>query len=170
MLQKGFASHFTRKGDAYAWWYRKGEIPINLNTINIGVERGFYSVANETDLDDSITDFELATEPMIAALRSGPPRDVTDTKPVVEYIAHLELRTFHLRQSIMHIGNTGVSLLLDFIDDEAKFTNWMRRKLKANPALLGDPIAAKAKEFGLTAPDPKARNMSMDLRHICSRV
>ena len=85
---------------------------------------------------------------MIAALRSDPPRDVIDTKPVVEYIAHLELRTFPLRQSIMHIGNTGVSLLLDFIDDEAKFTNWMRRKLKENPALLGDPLPPKQRSLG----------------------
>jgi hypothetical protein len=155
MLQKGFASHFTRKGDAYAWWYRKGNSPINLNTINIGVEGGFYSFAKEQTLDEAMTDFEVATESTIADLRAGPPRNLTDTKLIVEYIAHLELRTFHLRQSLMNIGNAAVPMLLSFMDDESKFSTWIRRRLKADPKLLDDPIAARAKELGLEAPDPK---------------
>jgi hypothetical protein len=156
MLQKGFASHFTRKGAAYAWWYRRGETPIHLNTINIGAEGEFYSFAKEKTLDDTMTAFEMATESTIADLRAGLPRELTDTKLIVEYIAHLELRTFHLRQSLMNMGNSAVPMLLSFIDDESKFSTWMRRRLKADPKLLGDPISAKAKELGLQAPDPKA--------------
>ena len=155
MLQKGFASHFTRKGAAYAWWYRRDETPINLNTINIGVEAGFYSVAKEQTLDQAMTEFEVATELTIADLRDGAPRKLTDTTLIVEYIAHLELRTFHLRQSLMNMGNAAVPMFLSLMDDKSKFSTWMRRRFKADPALLGDPISARAKELGLEAPDSK---------------
>jgi hypothetical protein len=55
----------------------------------------------------------------------------------------------------MNLGNAAVPMLLSFIDDESKFSTWMRRRLKADPKLLGDSISAKAKELGLQAPDPK---------------
>lgn len=83
-----------------------------------------------------MTDFEVATESTIAGLRAGPPRELTDTKLIVEYIAHLELRTFHLRQSIMNMGNAAVPMLLSFMDDESKFSIWMQRRLKADPKLI----------------------------------
>jgi phage-related protein len=40
MLQKGFASHFTNKGAAYAWWYRRSVDPDDwkpMPTIGAGV-------------------------------------------------------------------------------------------------------------------------------------
>jgi hypothetical protein len=90
--------------------------PINLNVINVGVEGHFYSVEAESTLDEATTDFELNLEPVVSTLELGSSRLVTETAAIAQYIANLELRTRHLRQSLLSMGASAVQMLVSCLN------------------------------------------------------
>lgn len=148
-LQEGFASH-TEGSAVYTWVYRKGITPFNANIANVGVEGEFYTEGADTEVDDLITDAEGTWASLIRAMRSGKQADLADPQiPVL--IAHLEVRTRHVRQNFDRAGNYLVSQFLNFMSDEAKFEAWLERQYRRNPSLLRAPIAKALKEAGRPA-------------------
>ena len=106
-LQEGVASH--RKGDeAFTWVYRKGRPPFNTNIANVGVESSFYTEGDDTEVDDRITDAEVEFSQRVRQLRTIMPGQVSDPR-LASFIAHLEVRTRHVRQAFFRLGGYALS-------------------------------------------------------------
>src|SRR5689334_9268550 len=98
-LQAGFASKKTAD-QVFTWVHRKDRPPFESNTLNVGVEREFYSIGTDTAADDAITDIEDSFSTLVRTLRDCAAQPVSDPK-IPQLISHLEIRTRHLRQSLI---------------------------------------------------------------------
>jgi hypothetical protein len=147
-LQEGFASH--RSGDAtFTWVYRRDAKAFNSNIINVGVEGAFYTEGDDTQADDLITEAEGEFAALVAYLKTERPTALLDLR-VPRLIAHLEVRTRHLRQSLLQTGELLVSRLLDFMANDAAFTKYLERRYREDPAILRGAMVEVAPKGGAT--------------------
>jgi hypothetical protein len=123
--------------------YRKGMPPSNANIINVGVEGRFYTEGQDTEADDLITSAEGTFSALIRNLRADLSAPLLDPQlPVL--IAHLEVRTRHLRENFLQTGEALVSRLLDFLSDDEAFAAFLIRWFQSEPSMLRESFA---KEF-----------------------
>lgn len=97
-LQKGFASR-TDKEEIFAWVYRKDTKPFEANTKNIFIEKHFYGKEGELSADEEITELEKCFYPLVDELRNQVGNVDPFSSQIAEFIAHLCIRTKHLRNS-----------------------------------------------------------------------
>ena len=147
-LLEGFASH-TSGENVFTWVFRKGSCPFNTNIINVGVEGYFYTDGNDTQADDMITEAEETFSHMVQKLRKSPPMTVSESQ-IPNLIAHFEIRTRHLRESFIHTGNYLVSRLLDFMEDEQSFIEYLERTFRNDPSILKKAIIKELKKRGIS--------------------
>ncbi|MGK8440496.1 DUF4238 domain-containing protein [Ectopseudomonas hydrolytica] len=147
-LQRGFVSHVVG-GEAFTWVHRKDAQPFNTNLKNAGVEGFFYSVGQDTELDDAITDFEGEFSPLILDLRCGASRVTADTLRIAQLLAHLEMRTRHLRQSFLETGTHLLDELMKFASDEEAFGRYFRRAIQRDNSLMQDAMAKEVRKYGI---------------------
>lgn len=146
-LQEGFASHYSGE-KAITWVHRKGVAPFNTNIINAGVEGHFYTTEGDTTADDLITSAEGALGSLLDGVRSEDPEFLRDPQlPVL--IAHLEVRTRHLRESFLKTGELLASRLIEFLADEDAFAGYMTRKLERDPTILRSSLAEEFVKRGI---------------------
>lgn len=146
-LQRGFASHVSAE-QTFTWVYRKGRSPFNANIINVGVEREFYTTEQDTTADDLITTAEAEFSKLVEALRGCTPGPV-DQAQIPYLLAHLEVRTRHLRESFLRAGDLVVQRLLDFLSDEDVFAAFMTRRLKDDPSIIRESLAEELRRHQL---------------------
>jgi hypothetical protein len=146
-LLKGFASHKIND-EIYTWVYRKDSNPFNTNIINIGAEGYFYSNGNDTQADDIITKAEETFSFLVKKLRDGPLGYVNNPQ-IPNMIAHFEIRTRHLRESFLRTGNYFVSRLIDFMNDEKDFIEYLERTFRNDPSLLRKALEKELKKQGI---------------------
>jgi hypothetical protein len=139
-LQAGFASKKTAD-QVFTWVYRKDQPPFESNTLNVGVEREFYSIGADTAADDAITDVEHSFSTLVSSLRTHAPQSVTNPH-IPELISHLEIRTRHLRQSFVSATDYLLRGMSEFLTDTASATTYLLRQLRTDPELLRKPLAA----------------------------
>lgn len=98
-LQKGFRIPSNSK-IVRCWVYEHGRPPRPANIADVGLERYFYSVDAETELDDKITEAEQHVyAPLVDRLRGGSV-DARDVGLVAEMLAHFEVRSRHVRENM----------------------------------------------------------------------
>ncbi len=146
-LQEGFASHATAD-NAFTWVYRKNAEPFSSNIGNVGVEGCFYADRDDMQADNLITDAEGSFATLVHKLRTTAPAAASDSA-IPELIAHLEVRTRHLRQGLSRAGDYLVSRLLDFLADERAFLSYFERKLRSDPSILRQSFARELADRGL---------------------
>jgi Protein of unknown function (DUF4238) len=143
-LQEGFASH--RTGDeVFTWVYRKGHPSFNTNITNVAVEGSFYSEGDDSEVDDRITDAESEFSELVRQLRTMTPGHVSDPRLAV-FIAHLEVRTRHVRQAFLRLGGYAVSAVTDLIADEGVLLQILERHYLQNPSAIRESILKVAAE------------------------
>jgi hypothetical protein len=148
-LQEGFASHTS--GDAtFTWVYRRDAKAFNSNIINVGVEAAFYTEGSDTQADDLITEAEGEFAALVRYLKTERPTAISDPR-VPLLIAHLEVRTRHLRQSLLQTGELLVSRLLDFMADDAAFTTYLERRFREDPTILREAMVEALRKEALPA-------------------
>ena len=147
-LQSGFASH-ANGNEMFTWVHRKGAKSFNTNIINAGVEGHFYSQDGDSQLDDEITAAEAQFGGLIDALRNGTENSTANSESLAELVAHLEVRTRHLRQSFATTAGVVVEELLRFVEDEQAFGGYLRRRIKNDPSFMRDAIAEELRKRGL---------------------
>lgn len=138
-LQAGFASKKTAD-QVFTWVYRTDRPPFESNTVNVGVEREFYSIGTDTAADDAITDVENPFSTLVSSLRDNAAQSVADPR-IPELISHLEVRTRHLRQSFASASDHLLRGLAEFLTDTASATSYLMRQLRSDPELLRKPLA-----------------------------
>jgi hypothetical protein len=138
-LQEGFASH-TSGEKTFTWMYRKGVPPSNPNIINVGVEGRFYTEGQDTEADDLITSAEGTFGTLIRDLRADLSAPLSDPQlPLM--IAHLEVRTRHLRENFLQTSEALVSRLLDFLSDDEVFAAFLIRRFQSDPSMFLESFA-----------------------------
>jgi len=157
-LQKGFISHFV--GDeAFTWVYRKSAKPFNPNIKNVGLEKGFYTEPGDTLADDLITEAEGPFSELVAELRETCD-GVVPTGEIPALIAHLEIRTRHLRQMWLKSSGYLASQLVDFLDDGDRFLSFFKRRMRKDPTVLLNALSDRCIRAGLP-PGSEAQMMNM---------
>jgi hypothetical protein len=146
-LQEGFASH-TSGDAAFTWVYRKGAQSFNSNIINVGVEGLFYTEGDDTQADDLITDAETQFSALVRHLRAGTSAATADHR-LPRLLAHLEVRTRHLRQSFLLAGDFLVSKLLDFLANHRAFIAYLERRLQSDPSMIRESWSKELAKQGL---------------------
>lgn len=144
-LQKGFASR-TTTSEAYTWVFRKGASPFEANTINVGVEGRFYNEGEDTEADDLITSDEYKFDSLVRDIKDGVTSSLADPQ-LPEMIAHLEIRTRHLRQNFIRMSDIAGSWLFNFMSSDRdtfadllkryclKDSSWLHRSFSERPEL-----------------------------------
>jgi hypothetical protein len=147
-LQSGFASHMN--GDEiFTWVYRKDTQPYNTNTANTGVEGHFYFQDDDNQADDDITSAEGGFCELVYALRNGSEEATADSGALAELIAHLEIRTRHLRQSFSNTSGAVMEEMLRFMDDRQAFGDFMKRRLMNDPSIVRNAITDELRKRNL---------------------
>lgn len=135
----------------YTWVHRKGSAPFNPNVLNVAVESEFYTHDGSSEVDDLVTagegDFGLTVHRLRAT------RDVSSvaTADIARLVAHLEVRTRHLRANFEAMASVILSQVLAFVQDEAKFTGFILREMKKDPDLLSRRAEEDLRERGIPA-------------------
>jgi hypothetical protein len=132
----------------FTWLYRKNARPVNTNIVNVGVESFFYTDGSDTKADDVITTAEEAFSNLVKELRTSSPMRVSDPQ-IPELIAHLEVRTRHLRQSFLQVGDYLVSRFLDFVSDENSYAGYLERTFRNDPSMLRKALTDELEKHGL---------------------
>jgi hypothetical protein len=147
-LQRGFASHVVGE-EAYTWVYRRGVQPFNTNVKNAGVEGFFYSLGQDMELDESITDFEGEFNFLVSDLRLGRLNLTDNAFPIARLLAHLEVRTRHLRQSFLKMGTQILDRTMKFASNEEALGDYFRRAIHKDPSILQDAMAKEMRKYGI---------------------
>jgi hypothetical protein len=97
-LQRGFASS---PDGARTWLYRKDTVPREARMRDVGVEQNFYSVESDASLDETITEIERNEfVEIIEQCRAGVTLAASGSERLANLIAHLEVRSRHLRTGL----------------------------------------------------------------------
>ena len=141
-IQKGFSSRVTKSG-TFTWVFRRGVPPFNTNIVNVGEEGQFYTYNSDVEADVLITRAESEFSDLLHSIRGGVASSLSDLR-LPQMIAHLEVRTRHLRKSLESLGNSVVSDLLAFVSDEEAFASWIKDAFRRNSPKLREMLV---KEF-----------------------
>lgn len=162
-IQRGFASHIAGD-DAFTWVYRKATKPFNTNVKNVGVEGAFYSDEAGSQVDDQITAAEGRLGSLIAEMRKPADARLPRAVEIAELVAHLEVRSRHLRQNFVQIGSVALDQMLAFIADDQRFIPWAMRSIQrdSRPLLraIGDDLRRRGLPLSLA---PKMLQLSKPL-------
>ena len=149
---RGFASRIvakTQKDDAvFVWFYRKNAEPFECNTLNVGVERGFYR-EGEFNVDDDITDLEKKFAPFVNRIRELEDGAKISDRIFLEFIVHLTLRTKHIRESLIDVGAFANDNLLGHFADQQKLRNYLVRLLTNRRDILMDAFEKDLKKINV---------------------
>lgn len=117
-LQKGFKIPGNGK-IVRCWVYEQSKFPRSANIQDVGLERHFYAIDSEPDLDDKITDEERDVyAPLVDNLRAGNLSE-TVVEKIPGLLAHLEIRSRHVRQNMQSMVDECASGILEHLSDPA---------------------------------------------------
>lgn len=137
-LQKGFRIPSNGK-EVHSWMYDRRREARSTNQKTIGMEGYFYAVETEPDLDDKITLVEEKVfSPLIDRLRRGE-LDEMSLRELPDLLAHLEIRSRHVRQNMASAGDACVQYILERMADPEVLAQLLRPHLT-----LDSPAFAQA--------------------------
>ncbi|WP_347274969.1 DUF4238 domain-containing protein [Candidatus Kuenenia sp.] len=137
-LLKNFKSKGSKQ-QSFAWVFRANAEPYETNIENIAVEKYFYTEINSTNADGLITEAENRFACLVNVLLSSPLGRITN-KDIPEFLAHLEIRTRHSRESFLRIGN---HLINSLFMDIGKLKTFILSKILTDPSILKKSIHDK---------------------------
>lgn len=162
-LQKGFKA--VRKGKGtYCWVYEKGKPPRIANIQDVGLERHFYAVESETDLDDKITiDEERLYSPLIDNLRAGNLNNEV-IPHIPKLLAHFEIRSRNVRSNMLYAFES----LAEGVGAQLRDPAILGRLLERHLTLDSDLLQKELGKAGMSVAQLKAllRQTGMQFRDL----
>jgi len=125
-LLKGFQSKLEGQ-KIYCWVFPQDGKPYETNIINIAVGKEFYTHKNDVVVDTVITKAELSCSNLIQELRNIKSTSSIRDNRIPQFLAHLEIRTRHLRNAILKSGDIVIHRFIDFINDKEQIERIIRR-------------------------------------------
>lgn len=147
-LLKGFASRISNK-QIYCWVFRKQADPFETNIINVAVEKSFYSEVDNTDVDDSITESEVQYSSLVEKLQNCTTNTIFTDSCTPEFIAHLEIRTSHLRNLLLESGSTFANEASKYFGDPQYLKGMILDKILNDPKFMLDIFEEEFRKKGL---------------------
>jgi hypothetical protein len=152
-LLRGFASRSTAKATS-VWVLPRDGAAYQSNIKNVAVEGHFYTLDGSPHIDDAITGSEARWAALIDAMREQPDQPV-DPAAAAELVAHLEVRTRHLRKSFESLATGVTERFVDLADDADTLGRVLLAQIYADPDQLLDPLLELLRAEGMQVP-PKA--------------
>jgi len=138
-LLKGFASKVDGP-EVFTWVFRRGGKIFEANIKNVAVEKHFYNVVGEINVDDEITTIERGFARLLDELRQEND-GVKITDPTLpEFVGHLTSRTKHLRDSFIDTTEAMTSILSDYLADARNVRSWLFDYYKRHPEVVKKAI------------------------------
>ncbi|WP_445672835.1 DUF4238 domain-containing protein [Pseudomonas inefficax] len=139
-LQKGFRIPGNGR-EVRSWIYDRRREARKTNLKAIGMEGHFYAVETEPDLDDKITMAEEKVyAPLIDRLRRGE-LDGQSVSAIPELLAHLEIRSRHVRQNMESAGDACISYILKRMADPGTLSQLLGPHLHLESPAVAQLIA-----------------------------
>jgi hypothetical protein len=146
-LQRGFVSTIDGR---QTWLYLKNAPPREVGIRDVGVEENFYNVESDSSVDKTITIIEREEfAGIIEQARIGSCDAQTLSHVIPTLIAHLEVRSRHLRMTFTELANRAWTNILGYFDDPALAAAMVREHLRRNPAELRKLAAKELRSKGL---------------------
>ncbi|MCJ7713384.1 DUF4238 domain-containing protein [Candidatus Bathyarchaeota archaeon] len=123
-LLKGFSSKMVGN-KCFCWVYGKNVDPSERNIINIGVQNKFYDNGNSA-IDDAITKEENNFALTINKLRCFKNNKIVNSNEISPIIAHLEIRTRHLREAFLDLSNVLFTEIINFFKNPENFDRFIQ--------------------------------------------
>jgi hypothetical protein len=115
-LLKGFASRVEGE-KVFAWVHRKSKPAFETTIENVSVEKHFYGKEGELSADNEITDLESGYAYLIDSLRQQKHGTYISDPLISDFIAHLSIRTKHLRESFRESTEYLMDRLSEYLGD-----------------------------------------------------
>jgi len=133
--------------------FRKKQKAFETNIINVGVEGFFYSNDGSTEIDDLITLAEGNYSELISSLKLKSNEEELDRSRVAELIAHLEVRTRHIRNSFLESGSELVDEILKLFADEEFISEYLIDLVNREPQIIENALSEEFKALGVSRVD-----------------
>ncbi|MEE4085961.1 MULTISPECIES: DUF4238 domain-containing protein [Pseudomonas syringae group] len=139
-LQKGFRTPSNGK-IVRCWVYEQNKPPRSANIQDVGLERYFYAINGEPDLDDKITDAERDVyAPLVGHLRAGN-LNAAVIESIPGLLAHLEIRSRHVRQNMQSMVDECASGILDHLSDPLNLGALSREHFRPGSTIFDKALA-----------------------------
>jgi hypothetical protein len=143
LLLRGFASRLDGD-DAFAWQFRKGSAPKEVNLKHLSVSKHFYGTRDDISADDEITKFEAREiSPLIQSLRSQRAATQLRDDRIPQFVAHFMVRTRTLREKFIE----GSDYLIDSIRAYFRKPEMLDRLLPGLSSFSGELLPQFEKYF-----------------------
>ena len=134
-LLKGFLDRTSSNQDS-TWVVRQGREPFKANIVNVGVSKKFYESSETKGIDDELTEREGEFAPSLDVLRSRSQSLEIKDPLIPDFVCHLQIRTKHLRDSLVESTDFLFREMMDFMEDPVNLHSLFRTYLKNNPQFL----------------------------------
>lgn len=131
--QRGFLAEPARKKSAEKTWVFRKSNTFLTGLGGSGAESYYYGSSDYTEIDELITEAENREYSVTwNRLRAAPPGGVA-ADGIPSLIAHFELRSRHLRESLRSLGSCTKELLTSKVNDVEWVREQLRKKLYRTP-------------------------------------
>jgi hypothetical protein len=151
LLLRGFASR-VRNETTYTWVFRTAA-SFETNIVNVGVSKEFYNLADNTALDDLITEMESRFGNCITELKSRTDETEIHDPAIQDLIANLLFRTKHFRDNFYGTANYMINAVLTQLDRPEMVERILLNEIKTNPDKFlgkifeGRPLSKKQRKL-----------------------
>ncbi|MGY3349025.1 DUF4238 domain-containing protein [Serratia marcescens] len=138
--QKGFLSEDHKKN--YTYQYLKDGRVLSANIKNVGTEGFFYSLNGDHSVDEVITEAETEFAMVVETLRQGK-ADEIKSSDISKLIAHLEVRTRHIRASFQSSSLYLMGRMKETLMNKKVLMNYFMINIMASPDKLDELLTAE---------------------------
>lgn len=149
-LQRGFGANPGRA--THTWVFRANQAPSLEPIKHVGAEHQFYTDVDDREVDDTITKAENRFANLTNLLRSVASGPVTEPM-LPDFLAHLEVRTRHLRDVYLQNTDFVLNRLFDYMADADRFVALVERRMVNDPQWLRGFVIREARKRGSASRD-----------------
>jgi len=147
-LLSGFPSRSAGK-QCFCYVYRKDGTSFEANINNVGVEGYFYGEPGEGSADEKITSDEGHYADLLENLRIKPSQSEINKSEVAKFIAHLTVRTRHVRKEITSAVERMFDDILQTFSDPEVVRNFAIHQAQTDPSRIKKDVESELKKRGI---------------------
>jgi len=131
----------------FTWLFRKNQPGVTVSTANVGLEKSFYTETDNTTVDDAITAEEKEFSRTTNRLHSSP-RGKTNSSGIPRLLAHLEVRSRHIRQNFLQSTTSLYEKTIPVLNDTQRFGGLLSAHIKNDPTNLVEMVRDSLRDNG----------------------
>lgn len=134
----------AKKRKSQVWVFDRGKKPYRTSVRNKGAERYFYGL-EDSIADTQITDAESKYAGLVNELRANTTNTClsSDGPLISELVAHLSIRTKHVRSSMEEGGDVALQVFEDLFRNKGSFEKFIKTAFHRNATEMEESIYAR---------------------------